>query len=88
MDGCDPKDITCSDAAGFFFVHYQVKLCVGRIKDILVDNFAKKGLVFFSGLMTGGMENPLDIGKADRSQSFKKTDINVSLTECLTTGPG
>jgi len=55
----------------YFFVHYQVKLCVGRIKDILVDNFAKKGWVFFSGLMTGGMEKLLDIGKADRSESFK-----------------
>jgi len=27
----------------YFFVHYQVKLCIGRVKDILVDNFAKKG---------------------------------------------
>jgi hypothetical protein len=43
---------------------------VGRVKDILVDNFAKKGLVFFSGLMTGGMAKPLDIGKADRLQCF------------------
>jgi len=37
--------------------------------------------------MTGGMEKPQDIGKADRSQSFKMTDLNVSLTECPTTGP-
>jgi len=43
MDGCDPKVITCSDAQDYFFVHYRVKLCVGRVKDILVDNFAKKG---------------------------------------------
>ena len=60
----------------YFFVHYQVKLCVGRVKDILVDNFAKKGWVFCSGLMTGGMEKPLDMGKANKSQCFKKTDIN------------
>jgi len=38
--------------------------------------------------MTGWMEKPLDIGKADRSQCFKKTDINVSLTGGLTTEPG
>jgi hypothetical protein len=38
--------------------------------------------------MTGGMEKSLDIRKADRSQCFKKTDINVSLTGCLTTGLG
>jgi len=38
--------------------------------------------------MTGGMEKSLEKGKADRSRCFKKTDINVSLTGCLTTGPG
>jgi hypothetical protein len=43
MNGCDPEDITCNDVIGLFFVQYQVKLCVTRVKDILVDNFAKKG---------------------------------------------
>jgi hypothetical protein len=41
MDGYEPKDIADGDKTGLF-VHYQAKLCVWKVKDVLVENFAKK----------------------------------------------
>jgi hypothetical protein len=70
MNRCDPKDITCSDATGLFFCPLPSKTVLEGLKILWWTTLQKKGLVFFSGLMTGGMEKPLDIGMADRSQCF------------------